>query len=316
MPSLTQLRAFVEASRAGSFGAAARRMGLSQPAVSELVRRLEAELGTPLFSRNALGLQLTSAGETLRPHASRAVGASDDGAEAVRQLHEMHVGHARFGLLKNADLYLKRELALRFRTEYPGLRLTLTGQNSSATARAVASGAVEAGLIVLPTDQDDLTILPVLRDEVHYVSTSKKRVKQEHTIQSIGEAPLVLYDASLTGLDPLRRQVSARAQRAGVEVTPIVDVEHLSSALALVESGKLDTLAPRAGIPGGFHSAPLSPPMHDVLAFIKRRNDPLSSATREIIRVAYEALVEQIQHANESMTLLAENKDVVEFLAE
>ena len=65
--TLNQLRAFLESQRLGSFTAAADELAIAQASVSELVRRLEDELGTQLFVRGSRRLSLTGAGQELLP---------------------------------------------------------------------------------------------------------------------------------------------------------------------------------------------------------------------------------------------------------
>ena len=81
-----------------------------------------------------------------------------------------------------------------------------------------------------------------------------------------------------------------------------------------------DTIVPRAAVTpelvaAGLASAPLTPPMFEVLAFVKRRGDSLTSATCELVRVAYEALADSGPEKPGSLTLLADERSVVDFLA-
>lgn len=84
MPSLAQLTAFAMAAEAGSLTRAAEALHISQPAVSELLRRLELELDAQLIQRRGRPFQLTVEGELLLPFATQAVVAARRGAETVR----------------------------------------------------------------------------------------------------------------------------------------------------------------------------------------------------------------------------------------
>ena len=76
--TLQQLTYFLAAAEHGSFSAAAESLFMAQPSLSEQIRRLEAELGVPLFVRIGRGLRLTEAGRLFMPHAERT-------AEAARE---------------------------------------------------------------------------------------------------------------------------------------------------------------------------------------------------------------------------------------
>ncbi|MET9494154.1 LysR substrate-binding domain-containing protein [Streptomyces sp. NPDC006552] len=295
--TLNQLRAFVEAERGGSFTAAAQAMDMAQASASELVRRLETELDAELFVRGSRTLTLTSAGQELLPYAQQAVQAADHGTRAVRSLGSLGGGTATFGVLRNADYYLLSNLVQMFHARYPSVRVRLVGQNSAETAAAVAAGLIEAGLVVLPIDDEGLAVSPLLRDEVFYVSADAERTRAPVTIEAFARAPMVLYDARYGWQDPTRRQIAERAQLAGVTVDPLIELEHVEAALKLVAAGVGDTIASRAVVeaptfPAGLRTAPFAEPLYDTIALVRRRGYPLSRATRELARIAEDTLRE------------------------
>ncbi|MGS0625764.1 LysR family transcriptional regulator [Ralstonia sp. VS2407] len=294
--TLVQLEAFVRSARLGTFSAAASEMGISQPGVSDLIARLEAEVSTKLFHRANKQLVLTFAGEQLLPFAEQATVAADQGARAVKAMMALGGGTATFGLLRNADFYLGTNLAKQFHALYPHVHMRLIGQNSAETASSVASGYIEAGLVTLPVDDADLDIVPLARDEVCFVSAVAERCVSPVPIRAFSETPLVLYDAHYADTDPARRQLAERARIAGIRLTPLIEVEYLTSALALVSEGIGDTIACRAAIasdtfPKGLFHVAFEEPLFDTLALIKRRGQLLSPATREMARLAHAALM-------------------------
>ena len=296
--TLRQLRAFLAAARLGSFSAAARALGVAQASVSELIRKLEDEHGAPVFSRGPRRLVLTAAGTALLPFAEQAVAAADAGAQALRSVRSLQGGVATFGLLRNAAYYLLSDLAQQFHERYPDVRIRLIGLNSVEVAAAVAAGTVEAGLVVLPIEQDDLVVTPLLRDEVVYVSADPARVAEPITIRQLAEARLILYDAHYGWKDPTRRQLAERAQLAGVRLAPWIEVEHVESALALTARGIGDTIVSRAvatssSRPDGVHTVPFAEPLFDTIALVRRRAEVLSPASQELARLAQQMLLDQ-----------------------
>ncbi|MEU6674282.1 LysR family transcriptional regulator [Streptomyces sp. NPDC046925] len=295
--TLNQLRAFVEAERLGSFTAAAQAMDIAQASASELVRRLETELDAELFQRGSRTLTLTAAGRELLPYAQESVAAADSGTRAVHSLGSLGGGTATFGVLRNADYYLLSNLVQMFHARYPAVRVRLVGQNSAETALAVAAGQIEAGLVILPIDDEGLAITPLMRDEVFFVSASAERTSAPVTIEAFSRAPLVLYDAHYGWKDPTRRQLAERAQLAGARIDPLIELEHVEAALKLAAAGVGDTIASRAVIdsptfPAGLHTAPFAEPLYDTIALVRRRGHPLSRATRELARLAEDTLRE------------------------
>ena len=84
-----QLRAFLAIVEAGSLGMAAESLHVTQPALSRMVKRLEDQLGVPLFERRTTGMELTTFGEALLPHATVL---SAEGARALEQIRSEVAG--------------------------------------------------------------------------------------------------------------------------------------------------------------------------------------------------------------------------------
>ena len=294
--TLNQLRAFLAAARTGSFTAAAIELTVAQASVSELIRRMEDELGTPLFGRGGRRLVVTPAGSELLPYAEQAIAAVDGGDAAVRAMQNLGGGVATFGLLRNADFYLLSDLVEQFLDRHPLVRVRMVGLNSVETAAAVAAGELEAGLVVLPVDDEGLSVTPLVRDEVLYASSNPDHVAAPVTTQQFSAARLVLYDAHYGWRDPTRRQVLERAHLAGVKLEPWIEVEHVESALDLVMRGIGDTIVCTAVVnssacPAGLLTTSFAAPLYDTIALIKRENAVLSPATREFARLAQRSLM-------------------------
>src|SRR5919202_7107541 len=104
--TLQQLIYFLAAVEHGSFSAAADALHMAQPSLSEQIRRLEAELGVPLFARVGRGLTLTEAGRLLLPHAERTLADAQAAAESVREVRDLSGGTVAFGTFGSAHCYL------------------------------------------------------------------------------------------------------------------------------------------------------------------------------------------------------------------
>jgi DNA-binding transcriptional LysR family regulator len=285
-----QLAYFLAAAAYGSFSAAAEALHLAQPSLSEQVRRLEDELGVELFARTTRGLTLTEAGRTLRPEAEAALAAVDRARQSVLDVRELLAGTVTMGILGRPPSESVARVVQRFRAEHPGVRVRLVGQNSVEVADAVRNGDAEAGLVALPVDDSTLDVRPIARDELVYTSADPRRTRRRVTIRRLIEAPLVLYDARYGTDDPARRQLAEQAQRAGLKVDPIVEVEDYEVALRIVAAGVGDTIiaerfAHAPDFPGNLHRVGLVEPIADVFAFVHRRGAVLSPATRELVRL-------------------------------
>ena len=139
--TLQQLTYFLAATEHGSFSAAANHLLLAQPSLSDQIRRLEAELGVPLFVRAGRGVELTDAGRILRPYAERVLADAEEAMGAVREVRDLTGGTVAFGFFGGAHHSLLGDVVERFRTRYPAVRLRAIGQNSAEVADAVREGS-------------------------------------------------------------------------------------------------------------------------------------------------------------------------------
>ena len=291
--TLQQLEYFLAAMEEGSFSAAAERLHLAQPSLSEQVRRLEAELGLALFARVGRGIKPTEAALAMRPHAEAALAAVAEAREAVVEQRELLGGIATFGTFGSARWYPGTQIVAAFRRRHPKVRVRLIGQNSSEVAAAVRNGNLEAGMIALPIDDAGLEVRPIMQDEIVYTSADPARVRTPVTIKDLAVAPLILTDTSFGLEDPTRRQLFELAQRAGVTLEPEIEVEDLETALDLAARGLGDTLIARGillslgrRVPKRLGWVPFADPIYDRFAFINRRGARLSPAAREFMAVA------------------------------
>ncbi|MFD0484288.1 LysR family transcriptional regulator [Kineococcus sp. GCM10028916] len=293
--TFSQLRIFALAARHGSFTAAGRALQMSQPTVSEAIRRLEQGYGTKLFVRGARHLILTTTGEELLPLAEQAVTAVDAADQALTAVQELKGGVASFGLLRNAKHYAMADLLTSFHENYPDVRLRVIGVNSADVADLVRTGELEAGLIVLPVDTEGLTVRPLTRDEVVYVTASLDRDDTPVTIEELSSTDLILYDAHAGWRDPTRRQVEQRALAKGLTLRARIEVEQVDAALELAAAGAGNTFVSRAVVDSGtappaLRYIPFEEPLYDTIALVRRDGGVLSPATRELVRLAREML--------------------------
>jgi DNA-binding transcriptional LysR family regulator len=295
--TLQQLEYFLAAMEEGSFSAAAQRLLLAQPSLSEQIRRLEAELGVALFARVGRGIKPTEAAQALRPHAEAALSAVEHAREAVVAQRELQGGIATFGTFGTARWYPGTQIVTAFRKRHPKVRVRLIGQNSSEVATAVRDGDLEAGLIALPIDDTGLEVRPIMQDEILYASVEPARVRKPVTIHDLAAAPLILTDTSYGLEDPTRRQLFELAQREGVTLEPQIEVEDVETAIELATQGLGDTLIARGillslgrRVPKRLGWTPFAEPIYDTFAFINRRGARLSPAAREFMALAEERM--------------------------
>ena len=299
--SLQQIRCFCAALELGSFTAAARALRVSQPAVAEQIRRLEQALGTDLFVRAGRGVVATEAGRVFADHASQSLRAVEDAAESIGELAALQSGTVAVGTFGEPSAWRLDELVAAFLRRHPAVSVRLVGRNSSAVVERVRRGELEAGIVVLPIDGDNLHVHPIVRDEVLYVSASHERTRKPATIERLVSTPLVFYDADSGEQDPIRRQLTERAQALGIRLQPKVEVELKDIALRLVAAGIGATYLPSAYThapyyPNRLGTASFGPPLYDTFAIVTHPGRRLTPGVRELL-TDIEAHMRTVAHA-------------------
>ncbi len=164
---LRQLRHFVTLARTLNYRQAAEQLHMSQPPLSQSIRRLEDSLGVQLFERDRRGTALSAAGAAALESAELAL----HHARQVRQVSQATAsgesGRLHIGFIGSATFSLIPQLVQAFRKAYPGIDLVLTESTTREICAHVASGEFDAGLLRYPvTEATALSITPVQRDEL------------------------------------------------------------------------------------------------------------------------------------------------------
>jgi DNA-binding transcriptional LysR family regulator len=294
MLSLHQLRCFLTVYELGSLTAAAEELGYAQPSISEQVRTLERSLGAALFTRVGRGVVPTTAAESLRPHAERAVAAAEDARRAVQSVTALETGTVRFGIFGTARLYAGAALVADMLEAHPGVRVELIGQNSADVQEELRRGRIEAAMIaVTQVSSEGLRVIPVARDELVYISADPERIRTPVSAARLARASLVLAETTWRATDSTRVLLRAMLHDTGYSPTTRIEVEDVETAVELVGRGLADSvvhrgvaaqllprLAPRAGL------VSLRPRQFDTLAIVHRAGATLSPAAELMTELA------------------------------
>lgn len=152
---LTLLRAFATVAREGNLTRAAVQLHLTQPAVSLQIKHLQETLGVTLFTRTSRGLALTRDGQTLLPHAERALAAAADVQRAAAALRHEVRGRLRIGTILDPG-FLRLGGFLRALVEsHPQIETALRHGMSGWVLEQVRAQALDVGYYIGRPDEDD-----------------------------------------------------------------------------------------------------------------------------------------------------------------
>jgi LysR family hydrogen peroxide-inducible transcriptional activator len=209
-----------------------------QSNVSAQVRKLEAELGAPLFERRAHQVVLTEFGRAFMPRARQALSALEDAKAAVDAVRGLTMGKAELGVIGTVSGWLLPEMVKRFRTTHPLVDLWLTQEPSVLLGEMVASRRLPMALVNLPVAQAEHVLSePLFTEELVLV------VPHQHPMRGIREVPLHMFrDDEWLLPEPgnaLREPICAALAAAGFSPTPRIQVgkKQLMQELAIAGVG-------------------------------------------------------------------------------
>ena len=164
---LMQLEMFVAMVEEGNFHRAAERVFRTQPALSMSLRKLEQEIGTPLFDRsNRSAYTLTDTGELLYRHARGLLRMRDETIAAIERLRSHQSGTVRIGANESTSLYLLPRLLHSFHEKYPKIGIEAVRKLSRLLPGELRQRNIEFGILSFKPKETDLEARPLMTDEI------------------------------------------------------------------------------------------------------------------------------------------------------
>src|SRR5213080_2414832 len=141
-----QLRYFVAVAEEGSFSRAAAKVRVAQPSLSQQIRKLEAEVGQPLFDRLPRSVVLTEAGRCLIDYARQILASIGDARRCVDELKDEVAGRLAVGAIPTIAPYVLPELVVTFQKHYPEVTLDIVEDVTEGITRRIEAGELDVAL--------------------------------------------------------------------------------------------------------------------------------------------------------------------------
>jgi DNA-binding transcriptional LysR family regulator len=284
---LRHLRYFVAVAEELHFRHAAERLHVAQPAVSEQVRKLEAELGVQLFDRTQRGVSLTGAGQAMLEEARRVIRQADIALHAARA-GEHEIGRLRVGCLIDSQPAALQVAVSRFKRSAPGFELALQIGNARQLVDDVRRGMLDVAVVCLPAPVAGLRVTSLgMEGATAAVSEGVSRHGDGAlTPESIGDIPLILLPRVVN--PAFYDGVIAAWRTAGVPARPMDTSEaRVEHALFSVAAGAGIAMLPESVTSRqaltGVRFAPLTPTPVCEVAAISR--DEASAPVAAFVRL-------------------------------
>ncbi len=193
---MSQLEFFLQVIAEGSFSKAADAVGRTQPAVGVAIRRLEEEVGAPLFDRSQKTPTLTEAGLAIQDYAQRILALRDQARGAVAELRELKRGLVRVGANESTSLYLLPQVILAFRERHPEVKVEIYRHVSERLPREVLERNVDFAVLAFEPVDRDLESFCVLRDELSLILNPGHALagREEVTVEELGSESFLAHN--------------------------------------------------------------------------------------------------------------------------
>ena len=284
--SMTQM---VEIARFGHMTRAAESLGVSQPALSAALRKMEDELGTELFHRTGLGVETTEAGKVFIEHAKVTIRAGERAREAVRELVGLESGSIKVGAGATATGYLLPAAIHAVRDEYPGLKFSIREAGSLAVAEGVVSGELDLGIVTLPVDHprgEELMVVHEISDELMLIVPTGHKLDGRKSFRwgDLEGESVIAFEAG----SAVRGILDSAALSHGVNLEVVMELRSIEAIVQMVRAGIGVGFVSRFGIEEGEGIRAKDGRLTRTLGVVRRRDRFLSHAAGAFERALLE----------------------------
>ena len=286
---LSQLEVFLAVAREHRFSRAAEKLYRTQSAVSQTIRKLEVELGEPLFDRSSRDGILTDAGRVLEGYAMRLLNTRSEALVALDELRQMLKGKLSVSANEFTCLYLLPVLD-EFRRLYPMIKVAVQRSLASHISDELINHSTELGVLTFHPEDPLLRSIVVYRDDIAFVVPPRHPLASagEVTIKQLGTEWFVAHNVS----SPYRQKVVEAFSRHHVPLQMPVELPTIEAIKKFVGMSNGVALIPGICVESEVARGELvRVPVRDLhferkLRIIYRKNSTLSHAARAFLKVA------------------------------
>lgn len=286
---LSQLEVFLTVARERKFSRAAEKLFRTQSAVSQTVRKLEDEIGEPLFDRTSRDGTLTDAGRVLEEYAEKLLNLRQDAREALSELRELQKGKVGIAANEFTALYLLPVLA-EFRRRHPMIRITVQRSLGSRIPDDILKHDVEFGVLSYDPQEPRLNSSIVYLDELVFVVPPRHALagSSEVSIRQLGAESFVAHIVA----SPYREKVIEAFREHKTPLHMDVELPTLQAIKRFVAMGNGVALLPEISVENEIARGELvCVPVRELhfqreLRLVYRQESTLSHAGRAFLNVA------------------------------
>jgi DNA-binding transcriptional LysR family regulator len=243
---LETLQVFCDLVESGSFSAAAAQNFITQSAVSQQIRALEARFDQPLIERTKGHVQPTPAGLLLYQASKDITGRYHELREQIQSFGSVVSGSVRLATVHSVGLYELSEPLKKFLKAYPQVNVHLEYSRSSKIVEDVLNGRIDLGIIAYPTRVPQISIIPFREDRLVLVCATHHPLARRRTIglRDLQGQDVVGYERDI----PTRRAMDRVLKRKHVTVRYVMELDNIETIKRVVEIGTGVAIVPEPSV--------------------------------------------------------------------
>jgi DNA-binding transcriptional LysR family regulator len=284
---LNQLETFLAVAEERSFSRAAVRMHRTQPAISQVIRKLEESLGESLFDRASRDGSLTAAGTLLRDYAQRLLALRREASSALGELKSLERGHLQLAANEYTCMYLLPAIDA-FRREFPHVNVTVHRTLASRVPEELNLRTFELGVVSFKPDPTQFRSIAVYGDSLAFIVSPNHPLAsvERVSINDLGSELFVAHNVT----SPLRRKVIEAFQRYRTPLNMGIELPTIEAIKRFVAMGNGVALVPHLAVARELETGDLVRVFVDeldirrVLRLVHRRQATLSYAGKAFLQ--------------------------------
>ena len=217
---LDYYKIFYETANCSSFSTAAKKLYITQSAISQCIHQLEEDLNTQLFLRTKRGISLTKEGELLYQKIETAIQAIEQGETLLARLQHLESGSLTIAAGDTITARYLLPYLEQFHATYPNVRIEMANSYTNQMLQMVKEGKAELAFVNMPIEDDELCIEPCLTIHDIFVCNPDQPLKNQYSWKDIAKEPLILLEENSNS----RHYVNQQFQSKNVELIPQIEI--------------------------------------------------------------------------------------------
>ncbi|MCB7155329.1 LysR family transcriptional regulator [Bacillus stercoris] len=240
---LKQLEYFYAVCQELHFTRAAEKVGISQPSLSQQIKLLEHEIGTPLFDRIGKKTALTESGKLLLQYTRKIFYEVEQAKTSIDELNGLQRGTILVGTLLTVEDYLITPTLLSFHQKYPGVKISVFGLRTGDIHKQLIENKLDLGIVFLPMKGDELESISLSTEEMAFA------VPEGHPLENQDMLDVEVLKTTPSILLPqqyfIRNLIDEACKDLGFLPKPIFEITTMQSLINMVLKGVGVTILPK-----------------------------------------------------------------------